>query len=555
MEIYMIYFLKVITLQSILFGLYWFLNRKSVGFQFNRYFLIGTLILPFLIPLLNIPISIFRSEISSESAFDPWYFIEQSLPIVTIDGNQSLGSDSAWWVFLLLVLYLIVAIPSAFKMMYDYYKINQLGKTSDKTEYTPRGFQLLYVPTKILSFSFLNRIFLSNLFPLKSNEKNTIITHEEYHLAQLHSLDIILAEVVRIICWFNPIVLLIQKQLKETHEYLADRHTILHFGKNDYARLLKSFKWQEINMMLGNGYSSASIKNRIQMIELANKKSPIIQTLILSIISLFMAFLFACEENLDSFENKDNSFHYEFSEADLEKEINENVKKLGNAPQNLIDKYVTEQQKHPEYIYMPHITFVKEKESLNFSPENIKKSFKTHGNLDFEFEFFRMLNNEETGRFYEADIIAKFNIVSSYAVIHKVDRLKYMEYSYKADHEDVSIHDDYDKMAQFQGGMEALTEHLKNNLKYPEIAKEKGIEDRLVMCFIVTKHGGLIHLNIDQEPATMDDEVNLEFQKAAYYALRETEGKWQPAEKDGRFVMSKMTLPIEFKLDEQTLDK
>jgi len=552
MEIYLIYFLKVIVLQTILFGLYWLINRRSTNFHFNRYFLLAILVLPFITPLFRIPVFILGQDSTAEGTFDPWFFIEQSLPIVTIKGSQSLSSDVTKWTFLIVIIYLTVAFVSAIKMLYDYYRINLLAKLCSKKEFTPRGFRLLYVPTNILSFSFLNRIFLSDLFPINIKEKDSIITHEEYHLTQRHSLDIILAELVRILCWFNPIVLLIQKNLKETHEYLADRHTVIKYGKDEYASLLKSFKWHEINMLLGSAYSSSSIKKRVNMMEHSNKRSPIFQSLALSIIAVFTAFLFACENELDTFENKDSSFQYEFSEADLEQEINAQISMLTNAPQDIVDHYVTQQRKNPEFLYMPMIAGIMEQDLSFLTPEKLKTSLSKSNNLEFNIEFFREMNKNESNLYFSnfgEEHFFKMNYILSYAIIRKVDRRQYMEHRFKMNHEDMSIHDDYDKMGTFKGGMEALSKHLQENLRYPEIAKERGIEDRLVMRFVINKMGGLVYLNVDQEPSTSDEEVSLELQKAAFAAMQSTEGLWEPAEKDGKYVMSRMTLPIEFKLD------
>lgn len=552
MEEYLVYFLKVIALQCILFGLYWFISRKTTSFQFNRYFLLSALILPFFIPLFSIPINLFEREMATDGIFDPWFFIEQSLPIVTINGSPELSGELGWWAIVLMVVYLFVAIPSILKLGYDYHRIYRLSKSSSKKEFTPLGFRLLYVPTKILSFSFLNRIFLSELFPLKSHEKKTIITHEEYHLTQKHSLDVILAEIVRIFCWFNPIILLIQKNLKETHEYLADRHTIAQYGSDDYALLLKSFKWQEINMMLGNSYSSASIKKRLNMMENSNKKSPVLQLILLSVITIFTAFLFACEDNLDSFDSKDMQLQYEITDTELQTEIDRTVDRLKkeNAPHEMVEMYIREQSKYPENRYTAYVANFFDDGSGVISPEKMKAR-RGSSILKQEIIYSKKVGQIEidrtkTNSFFSNELASRKG--NRFAIIEKVNRLELAIYKYKMNGES-GIRDDYDKEASFKGGMQALEKYLKENLDYPELAKEKGIEDKVVLRFVVTKLGGLLYLNIDKEPVTSNEEVSLEFQKAAFHAIRETAGMWSPAEKDGKYVMSKMTLPIEFRLD------
>jgi hypothetical protein len=549
MEGYIIYFLKVVSLQTIFFGCYWLINRKSNHFHFNRYFLLSALILPFFIPMLNIQVNLFQRELTNEGLFDPWIFIEQSLPLVTISGSHTMATQLPWYMLVITSIYFAIAIPSIVKLLYDYYKIHRLEKSSHKKEYTPKGFRLLYVSSKILSFSFLNKIFLSDLFPLKQHEKKTIITHEEYHLSQKHSLDIILAELVRILCWFNPIVLLIQKSLKETHEYLADRHTLKLHGNQDYAGLLKSFKWQEINMMLGSAYSSASIKKRLDMINHTNKKSPYLQILLLCTIAFSAAFLFACEDNLDSFENRQHAFQYEISEAELEEQINIHVGGLQNAPHDFIDWYIIEQRSHPENIYQPSIMWIKEEWNDKFKL-NEPGQILNIGGLNHEVVFARMLTNEELIQYFGPEKIDQFQLERGCAIIRKVDRFKYMEHKFKMNPDDNSIHDDFDKMAAFKGGMESFTKYLNENLDYPEVAMENRIEDKLIMQFVINKSGSLLYLNVAREPSTNNQEANLEFQKVAFRALRATDGMWEPAEKDGKYVMSKMTLPIEFKLNE-----
>ena len=120
MEIYLIYFLKVIVLQTILFGLYWLINRRSTNFHFNRYFLLAILVLPFITPLFRIPVFILGQDSTAEGTFDPWFFIEQSLPIVTIKGSQSLSSDVTKWTFLIVIIYLTVAFVSAIKTIWGF---------------------------------------------------------------------------------------------------------------------------------------------------------------------------------------------------------------------------------------------------------------------------------------------------------------------------------------------------------------------------------------------------------------------------------------------------
>ena len=469
-------------------------------------------------------------------------------PMLSLNGSETNSTAFNWWIILIPVIYLIVAIPSTIKFIINCIKINNLGNKSTKQEVTPKGYRLLYVPLKILSFSFLNKIFLSDLFPLKPHEKNTIITHEEYHLTEKHSIDIIITELIRILLWFNPVIILIQKIIKENHEFLADKHTINLVGKNDYTRLLKSFKWQEINMMVGSGYSGASIKNRLKMIHNSNKKNPIMKKFILCIITLFTVFIFACEDDLKSLESNSNKqIDFEISDEELQQEIQQTLKRLKNAPDDLIEEYVNLQQNNPHMYYMPAITVRKAMPDI----EKLKKTNTFLFGNKYTLNYYRKLSKDEAEK-YSPSRRRPYNFILEsyefYAYIKSINRAKYFEHKKKKSN-DVNIYDVVDKSAKFGGGIPALSAYLKSNLKYPNIAKEKRIEDKLVMRFVVGKGGGILYLNVDQEPSITNEKISIEFQKSAFRVLQGTSGMWIPAEKDGKYVMSRMTLPIEFKLD------
>ena len=424
----------------------------------------------------------------------------------------------------------------------------KITKKSKITEISPGGFKLFYVPIKIPSFWFINKIFISDEISVKPKEKESIIAHEEYHLNNWHSIDIVISELIRILFWFNPIINLLQNQLKQIHEYLADRHTVSTMGESNYTSLLNSFKQQEIRMVLGSSYSSISIKKSIQMIEKPKKRQSTYRLSALIIFALFTVFSFSCEDKLDTLEKAESSIQNETSGSDLQKEVDRKLKRLKNAPDDFLQAYTSLQLNNPDIYYEPFIIILNEK------GQGIDKIIKSKSSLFgvvHTFVFSRKLNKEEKSRYYfdKGFISQKIKSGESYALIRSVDRAAHLEHRKKINWEDVSIHTNVDKVAEFQGGKSGLAEYLQENLRYPEPAKEKGLECNLIVSFVVNFGGDLVYLNIVKEPNINDEEISLEFQIAAYQALKATEGKWKPAEKNGKYVMSRITLPIEFKLD------
>ena len=99
----------------------------------------------------------------------------------------------------------------------------------------------------------------------------------------------------------------------------------------------------------------------------------------------------------------------------------------------------------------------------------------------------------------------------------------------------------YDKKAEPKGGMEAFKTLLKENLKYPEEAKKRGIEGKVFVQFIVQKDGSLRKVQAVKGIGAGCDEESVRVVK------ENTE--WVPAQIMGKNVNTRMILPIMFKLD------
>lgn len=97
-----------------------------------------------------------------------------------------------------------------------------------------------------------------------------------------------------------------------------------------------------------------------------------------------------------------------------------------------------------------------------------------------------------------------------------------------------------EKSPQFPGGAEAMSKFLTENLKYPVLAKENGIEGRVVVSFIVEKDGSLTDVKTLKDIGGGCGEE----------ALRLVRGmpKWVPGQQNGRVVRVSHTLSVNFRL-------
>jgi len=98
-----------------------------------------------------------------------------------------------------------------------------------------------------------------------------------------------------------------------------------------------------------------------------------------------------------------------------------------------------------------------------------------------------------------------------------------------------------EKMPEFPGGQQALFKYLSENVKYPVIAQENGIQGRVICQFVVNKDGAIV----DVEVVRSGGDPSLD--KEAIRVIKSMP-KWKPGQQRGKPVRVKYTVPVNFKL-------
>lgn len=102
------------------------------------------------------------------------------------------------------------------------------------------------------------------------------------------------------------------------------------------------------------------------------------------------------------------------------------------------------------------------------------------------------------------------------------------------------VHQEVDVMPQPPGGMSGLMAFMMENLKYPEQAKEKGVEGVVIVSFVVQQDGSISNTEILKGIGAGCDEEAIRVVKAF--------PNWTPGEKDGKKVNTQIQLPVKYKL-------
>lgn len=96
-------------------------------------------------------------------------------------------------------------------------------------------------------------------------------------------------------------------------------------------------------------------------------------------------------------------------------------------------------------------------------------------------------------------------------------------------------------MPEFPGGQQALFKYLSENVKYPVIAQENGVQGRVICQFVVNKDGAIV----DVEVVRSGGDPSLD--KEAVRVIKSMP-KWNPGKQRGKAVRVKYTVPVNFRL-------
>ncbi len=255
---------------------YRLLLSKETFFGLNRGYLIGSTLLSFCIPVLQSDWlkDLFAPEQIQQAAsqFNLQAYEFLFVPQAEVE-TLSLGELLSWVYFTVVGILLI-------RLIYRLIKAYRWVKNPQNS---------------LQACSFFNYIAVDE--DLEGRE--AIMVHEQVHVKQAHSADVLFFELNAIINWFNPIAYLYKSDIRKLHEYIADAiasETLPE--KSTYAMLLFHKKFGAKVLNLTNSFFNQSIlKQRIMMLQknkskkVALLKYGLIAPLFLGMLVLSSAFV------------------------------------------------------------------------------------------------------------------------------------------------------------------------------------------------------------------------------------------------------------------------
>ena len=272
----------ILLLSGLYYLLYSLFFHKTAHPGFNRYLLLGLVLLSLLLPLL--PQQIWLPEVAPTTI---------NLPIEWINaGNEQINTIIETIPPSTDRLHLFLVIAYALGCTFFFLRLLlELGQVIFLIKRSPiqkvDQFYLIRTQTATSAFSFFNYIFYPAALSIEAGDATLL--HEQAHARQLHSIDRLLIEVIRSIFWFNPFFYGFKRRMIENHEFLADQAVIqTGFPTTDYMYLL--LRSAQIKTSPVKSTFHSFLKKRIMKLSAKQAQtSPFLLLVLLVIPPLFLA--------------------------------------------------------------------------------------------------------------------------------------------------------------------------------------------------------------------------------------------------------------------------
>lgn len=423
-------------------------------------------------------------------------------------------------------------------------------------------------PKSDTSYSFFKQIKIEHR---DSDAHNQVITaHEEVHARQWHTADLLLMEAIMIINWFNPVVYLYRNAVKYIHEFIADRDAIkTGTNKAEYAMLLLSQTFVTPPYHLVNPFFNSSLlKQRIQMLHKSRSHWVMLVKYGLSapLFALMLVLSSATVDRSKTIQAINNTAKQVFTTPAAQTFSTGNISAadqadLEEAIKQHNDSAAIAERQAPEFT--PDLVNAPE-ESAQF-PGGMD-AFTRYLGANIRYPAEAKKRNVQ-GKVFCSFIIEKDGSLSGLKVIRGIgagadeEALRVVAAMPKwvpAMQNGVKVRQLYtvpisfvladgnetftavEQSAMFPGGMGAFGHYLGNNIRYPQEAREKRLQGKVLVSFIVEKDGSLSDVRALRDiGGGLGDEAVRVIEKSP---------KWSPGIQNGNLVRQRVTTPVSFTL-------
>jgi beta-lactamase regulating signal transducer with metallopeptidase domain len=261
MIVFAYYLFKVIICSGILYGYYLLTLRNRIFHHWNRYYLLATVLLSLLLPLISIPIVQEVKQTPNEAV--------RILEIVTTGDAyvQELNNGPFLHITteqILVLSFTLISLFSLFVMIRTIVRINKMIRQHNIQ--TIEDFFFVNTSEKGTPFSFLRYIFWHEDIQPESAAGQHILKHEIAHVREKHTHDKLFLNGVLIVYWCNPFFWLIRREMAMIHEFIADKQSVDQQDTAAFAAMILHAAYPRHQFVLTNNFFHSPIKRRLKML-------------------------------------------------------------------------------------------------------------------------------------------------------------------------------------------------------------------------------------------------------------------------------------------------
>lgn len=278
METYLIYIAKVAVAAGAFYIAFLLLFQNQKHFVFNRIYLPVSLAVSFVIPLVTF---------TTIKYIEPTNFDTNSFAYLA-ESTEVLQPEFIWeWYHYLFGLYIIGVVGFLFHLLIGHLKAIKIIQKSR----VQKIFESIVNITKkdVHPFSFFNKIVISEK-TLTHPDLEMIVSHENIHVQEKHTLDILFAEILFLFQWFNPFAWLIKDAVKNNLEYLTDNEIAKHYNPQTYQLAMVTLADKQGIAPFLTALNGSQLKNRIIMMKkkTENKYAFVKQLVVLPLLAVLV---------------------------------------------------------------------------------------------------------------------------------------------------------------------------------------------------------------------------------------------------------------------------
>ena len=535
MGAFFVYILKSSVCLAVFYLFYRLLLSKETFHRFNRFALLGILLLSCIVPFMEVTVKE-PTEVHQQFLTFEELLLTVGVSPVEEAGNIMLVSDFTWREMLLLV-YLSGIVFFLIRTVWSLFRMLHLIRDS-RIVSRENGITIIAHRKNIAPFSWMKFVLISETDLLENGTE--ILVHEVAHIRKRHSIDLLVADICIFFQWFNPASWLLKQELQNIHEYEADE-CVINQGidaKKYQLLLIKKAVGTRLYSM-ANSFNHSSLKKRITMM-LKKKSNPWARLKYLYVLPLAAIAVAA------------------FARPEISSELDEiSAVKVNDLTAIMKTEEVKSPEKHPAKEIKVQGQVLEKSTNAPVVGANVIIKGTTSGtitDLDGNFvismpvgatlsvSYINMKTKELT---ITEKLIGKIKSLKVYLegeITTKTQEVVVVGYGGGEEASDeVPVFRVVEEMPEFPGGMGECLKFLGKNIKYPVEAQKAGVQGKVIVQFVVEKDG-----NIANPKVVRSIDPDLDGEAIRVISIMP---KWKPGMQKGQPVRVKYTVPVTFRLD------